>query len=282
MVYHHRTVTCPNCGNVAERTRTVDSQTLDGSPFRVCPHCGKVYFDRAYNEPAISLFKDKGGGMNFWAFMWIIIANGFVIFNIVSAIKSGGFDESAALPFIVFLVIALVFDIGLVRMIKNRIKAKEYHQKIIDRLEGKRGELSESLESSMERMSNKAYLDALRAHGVQVPEYFYERIKDSEKSDFAISGDVVEVSNSMISTTDKYSVDEKPTNIEEKTHDGITLKQAQEEKEINATDTAEEEQIEGERSTLGETVFCRKCGGKMPADSVFCPKCGEKVFSFHI
>ena len=45
MVYHYRSVKCPNCGEIADKTRTIDSQELNGSPFRVCPHCGETYFD---------------------------------------------------------------------------------------------------------------------------------------------------------------------------------------------------------------------------------------------
>ncbi len=37
----------------------------------------------------------------------------------------------------------------------------------------------------------------------------------------------------------------------------------------NAMDTSTAEKT--------ETVFCRKCGNKIPMDSYFCPECGEEV-----
>lgn len=40
----------------------------------------------------------------------------------------------------------------------------------------------------------------------------------------------------------------------------------------NAADTSTEEIAD-----TGATMFCRKCGEKIPKDSYFCPECGEEV-----
>ena len=196
MVYHYRTVHCPNCGCVADQTRTVDSQELKGSPFRVCPHCKEVYYDSAYHEPAISVYEDKGGEINFWALVWILLSNGLVIFFIVNAIKEG---EMLWAPFLFFLVIALVFDFGAGRAIYRRINAQIYHQKSINSLENSVGDKTGNLGASMERMSSKAYLDALKAHGVYVPDYFYERLQgDKAKTSIHIPDSVKTISSSMV------------------------------------------------------------------------------------
>ena len=42
--------------------------------------------------------------------------------------------------------------------------------------------MSDDLAESMERMSDRKYLDALRFRGVDVPEYFYKRIGSREGS----------------------------------------------------------------------------------------------------
>lgn len=248
MVYHYRTVTCPYCGNIADRTRTVDSQELKGSPFRVCPHCDKAYFDPAYHEVAISVYKDEGGEVNFWGFSWFLISNGLVIFFIINAITEG---KMLWAPFLIFLLIALVIDFGVGRLIYNKIHADIYHQKSIDAIEGRTKNQTGELAASMVRMSNKAYLDALKAHGVYVPDYFYERLRNGHVQTKIDMPESVETINS--------------NKVEHKDEESVEA--LEEPAEYKATN---------------EIIFCRKCGGKMPLDSSFCPKCGEKVISFHI
>ena len=177
MVYHHRTVKCPHCGKVADRTRTVDSELLKGSPFRVCPHCSTTYFDSEYKEMGLVLFEEKGGKLTFVGLVWILLSHSLVIYSLYSIIVeklSGMF-----LPLVVFGIIALLYDIGLIKMIKNRAHSAEFHQGQIDYIEGRTKERTAALIESMERLSNKDYLDALRSHGVDVPDYFYERLQSS-------------------------------------------------------------------------------------------------------
>ena len=253
MVYHYRTVNCPNCGRVADRTRTVDSQELKGSPFRVCRHCDTVYFDPDYKEVAITIFKDKGGNPNIWSYLWLIISNVVAIYTLVEAAKEGFRDlGNAWIGILLALGFAAVFDVGFIRVIRNRIHANEYHQKSLDLLEGRTEELTGELAASMERMSNRAYLNALKAHGVDVPDYFFERLNGKEANDFTIPVNIATIDNSTVQQT---------TEEVEETDDHAVSK---------------EEAIE-ERSVSIDVAFCRKCGAKIPADSAFCPKCGEKV-----
>lgn len=87
-------------------------------------------------------------------------------------------NENLVFPFFFMGILAAIFDYLVVRSIlNNTIRKKQFHQKRIDLIEGKAGEMSDELKASMNRLSNKTYLDALRAHGVTVPNYFYQRLK---------------------------------------------------------------------------------------------------------
>ena len=181
MLTYHRTVTCPRCEMIAERTSRL-SDELYGSPYRVCPCCGKTYFDPEYQEDAIAIYKSKGGKLTAGGFLWVLLSNGIVAWYIFGGIRTKTLITNSL--FFVMLGIALLFDIGLIRIIRSRLKADAYHQDQIDYLEGVGGAIPEQLAESMERVSDRKYLDALRSHGVDVPEYFYKRL-GSEEGTFA-------------------------------------------------------------------------------------------------
>ncbi len=304
MIYHYRTVKCPKCGEVADRTRTVDSQELRGTPFRVCCHCGTVYFDPDYKEEAISVFKDKGGDTSITSYLWLIISNVSAVYLLVEAAKLSFRDLGGMwIAILVALGLAVMFDVGFFRVIRNRIRAKEYHQKSIDVLEGRSGEQTGELAASMERMSNKAYLDALRAHGVAVPEYFYERLTNSSASSFVIPKEIASIDSrsvqqetkdneersESISSSDEQREEQNAAvaaafcrSLSEKVEKDKSAVQ-QETKVVEETSeivSLSDDQREGQNADVA-VAFCRKCGAKIPADSAFCPKCGVKVISFY-
>ncbi len=64
----------------------------------------------------------------------------------------------------------------MIKRIKKRMNTEVYHEEIVDLLEGRSAKLPEKYAESMERLSDRGYLDALRSHGVDVPEYFYQRL----------------------------------------------------------------------------------------------------------
>ena len=179
MVYHNRTVTCPHCKQVADRTRTVNSEILKGSPFRVCPHCKATYFDPEYKEMGLVLFEETGYEINPWSLFWFFPFNGMTIFVLYSLFKYNLFSDISylLLPLGMFGIPAVLIDYGMIRIIKNRIHSDEFHQSQIDYIEGRTKERTASLVASMNRLSNKGYLDALKSHGVNVPDYFYERLQ---------------------------------------------------------------------------------------------------------
>ena len=285
MIYHYRTVKCPKCGEVADRTRTVDSQELRGTPFRVCCHCGTVYFDPDYKEEAISVFKDKGGDPSITSYLWLIISNVSAVYLLVEAAKLSFRDLGGMwIAILVALGLAVMFDVGFFRVIRNRIRAKEYHQKSIDVLEGRSGEQTGELAASMERMSNKAYLDALRAHGVAVPEYFYERLTNTSASSFVIPKEIASIDNSSVQQETKdVEEDEEVSPNNDQRGEGRTVSAGASltVKEANEAASPSDDQRGEEPNAAIAAAFCRKCGAKIPADSAFCPKCGVKVISFY-
>jgi len=179
MVYHYRTVICPNCGKLIEKTRTVDSQFLQGSPFRTCPYCNQTYFDKEYKEMGIELFTDKGGTIKLSTIGVFLVSNGalivFVYLAIIDAIAQG-FHPFFLIPIVMFGTLSLIVDIGIIDTIYCRVHIKEHNQRKIDYIEGRGRERTSEVIESMNRLSNKDYLDALVRHGVYVPEYFFNRL----------------------------------------------------------------------------------------------------------
>ncbi len=49
----YRTTKCPYCKRVIEANKKEYSNSYFGSPFKVCPHCQRVYTDERMREPAL-------------------------------------------------------------------------------------------------------------------------------------------------------------------------------------------------------------------------------------
>ena len=195
MLHHVRMVYCPKCKGVADHANPNRSFKLYGSPFRVCRKCGATYFDPGYHEEGIDAFNNDGVLINN-----VERAIALLVFNGAAAeyFTRGWIKNSGMwLPFVILAVLALLLDYALIKSILNKINAEAYHQKWIDRLEGRYGEMPDELAESMERLSDRKYLDALRSHGVDVPEYFYKRLGCREGT-FVEPEGVVEVSLDMV------------------------------------------------------------------------------------
>ena len=110
-----------------------------------------------------------------------------------------------------FGIIALIIDVGIVRIIINRVKAANYHKKMIDYIEGRGKERSEELIKSLDRLSNKGYLDALKKHGVEIPEYFYDRLKknDNNSENPVTRQEAKTNQDSINNSTDKVGIDNR-------------------------------------------------------------------------
>ena len=177
MIHRFRVVRCPKCDFMTETRRTDGSFILYDTPYRVCSHCGATYFDPGYHEAGIDVFNDNGNQISFWGVIGLLMFNGAAVEYITSGlIKAPG----RWFYFILLLTLALILDYRFIATVWNRIHAEEYHQEQIDLIEGRDGEMSDELAESMERLSDRKYLEALRSHGVDVPEYFYKRVGSRE------------------------------------------------------------------------------------------------------
>lgn len=181
LTFYHRKADCPYCDMYTDRKELLRDFPPFGTPYRTCPKCGRVYFDSGYQEDAIAWFTDTGGEFSPGGLIASLFYNGALIFYIIECIRT---KRMSLIGFSILLIIALAFDIVFIRAIWNRIRAKEYHQKIIDTLEGRRDELPPEVAESMKRLSDRGYLDALRSHGVEVPEYFYQRLRGDAAGTF--------------------------------------------------------------------------------------------------
>jgi len=179
MVYHHHTFRCPKCNQITERVTTVDSELLYGSPFRICPHCQYTYFNPEYKEKALVLVESKGGELTFSGFLWFVISNAgllFFIYNTIALSKKEGFDSLMLLPIGLFAILSFLFDYGLIRMIRNHKHKAEFTKNQIDYIEGRTRERTPEVIESMERLSDRNYLDALKSRGISIHNYFYDRL----------------------------------------------------------------------------------------------------------
>lgn len=177
MVYHHRSVTCPHCGMIAERTRTVDSEILKGSPFRICSQCNETYFDPEYKEIGLVYFEEKGYELSITSILTVLFLHLVFFITLCSSIKDG-VVPAMLLAVGLFGILSIICDIGLVRKYKAFKNPKDFHLKQVDYIEGRSTQRSAALIESMKRLSNRNYLDALKSHGIEVPDYFYQRLKD--------------------------------------------------------------------------------------------------------
>ena len=175
MRIHPKLEKCPQCKWPLHYTQTYGSEILKGSPVRVCPYCNATFFDPDYKEWGLILFADKGDTFSIWEIIGLLMTHAALIFDFCSPAQYN-FSIKALLAVGGTFIIAVLLDCSLFRAIKNRIHSEEYHQKQIDYIEGRGKKRPTELVESMERLSNKEYLDSLKEHGIEVPDYFYERL----------------------------------------------------------------------------------------------------------
>ena len=178
MEYVYKSVKCPKCGKTTERSVS-HSREHYGSPLRVCRNCGTTYFDDSYIEKGLAEYSNKGGDVNIVTVFFPIaftVAALFFLYGIFMSIFTAGPVGTFIFAFIPFGALATLFDVGLVKSIKNHKNSDEFFKKQLDLIEGKGGYEDEELARSMSRLSDRGYLDALKSCGVEVPDYFYERL----------------------------------------------------------------------------------------------------------
>ncbi len=171
---------CPRCG---EYINHGIKGKLIGAPFRICPHCDKLYYDKAFTEPALATYAEKDVKFNWMKAVYAALPTAVSILYLNSYLK--GENSFAIVPGIAFAAIGVLFIVVLIAEIVKVAGKHEREQKIIDLFEDRRGELSEELKDSMSRLADPKYIDALEYYGVNVPDYFHERAErlSAEKAD---------------------------------------------------------------------------------------------------
>ncbi len=176
------TIRCPHCGASIERDCPPKGKTMSGSPLRKCPNCGRIYFDNAYSEAALTAFEKAEINFPWIKILYALVpTTGALVYlrQYLSAPTTG-----ALVPLIAFSVIAVFFDVMLVFELVKAVRKSKVKKAFLDRLEGCAGEAEPELRESMERLSKKDYLDTLVKCNEYVPTYFYKRIGEKPPKSF--------------------------------------------------------------------------------------------------
>ena len=173
MVQISPTIQCPHCGERV--TRETTEHRCPGSPFRRCPGCGRLYFDDAYEEPAITLLGKKPK-LNYAKILYFVVCTVGAVFYLRAWLS--GENPNVRVPALVFSAIALFFLGVLVHELAGFSKKRQRYETDCARMEGRGEPLTAELTASLERLGDKAYLDALESYGVDVPEFFRDRAKE--------------------------------------------------------------------------------------------------------
>lgn len=216
MIHHYRRVKCPHCGKDLEFNHTIDTKDLSGSPLRKCPYCGVTYFDGAYKEPAITQFTElsKDTPMPFRAAFLTLIFGGSLYSVMFMSSENWSSSILGIIIFSIFAILTVIcaftFLIHLLKFIRRLRFPEQYMSaaktKAINCLEGREGQISDELASSLARMENPLYLSALKKNGVDVPQYFYDRLENKKQAASQAYVADLNASGGVLSTT--YSPNE--------------------------------------------------------------------------
>ncbi len=168
------TVRCPHCGAQIERESPPKGKTLPGSPLRKCPDCGRIYFDNAYAEAALTAFEKAEVNFPYIKILYAAVPTLGAIVYLRQHLLTP--TTGTLVPLIAFSIIAVFFDVMLICELVKAARRGKIKKAFLDRLEGRTGETEAELRESVERLSKKDYLDALVKCNEYVPVYFYKRI----------------------------------------------------------------------------------------------------------
>ena len=168
------TVRCPHCGASIERENPPKGKLLSGSPLRKCPDCGRIYFDNAYAEAALTAFEKAEVNFPYIKILYALVPTVGAIVYLRQHLLTP--TTGTLVPLIAFSIIAVFFDVMLICELVTAARRGKIKKAFLDRLEGRTGETEAELRESVERLSKKDYLDALVKCNEYVPVYFYKRI----------------------------------------------------------------------------------------------------------
>lgn len=167
---------CSYCHDGTER-ENANGQHEIGCPRRSCPKCGRQYFDAAYEEDALHAYYLKPTMPHVVRPLLSCLIIVLINIRLVPKLMQG-----LTMPWFALASwgLASLFLIGracvsaypwLFRKRYNR----KYEESKIPIFNGTEY-ISEEFSASLHRMSNEGYLYYLISHGVDVPDFFFERI----------------------------------------------------------------------------------------------------------
>lgn len=165
---------CDYCNDGTERVLE-DNEREFGCPKRLCPRCGKAYYDGGFQEAAIYLYTAEAPLPEFYK--WLAASIFMIGLDLFAAFKLWS-NLNAVTIFVFVAATAMVF-VRMIRGLHARLHKEEYqrkfHQENLKALQGVK-KPSDALAASLERMRSEEYLYYLISHGVEVPDYFFHSI----------------------------------------------------------------------------------------------------------
>lgn len=176
------TVRCPHCRAQIAHDCPPEGETLPGSPLRKCPDCGRLFYDDVYQEPALKAYAQARVRFSWTKALYAAIPTAGALYYLVVYLKAA--NTMSAVLSIVFGAVAVFFDVLLVLELVKTVRQKRKLKELEAHLNGPAETLTPEERASMERLSSKAYLDALDKCGDDVADWFYFRLgeKPREKS----------------------------------------------------------------------------------------------------
>ena len=177
MTRYIRAVRCPHCNALIDYTNTTRKQ-LVGNPLRICGKCHQPYYDFAYLEDALAYYDSQQPAPGKLWLTFAVFASSvlLVIFAIVYSASIGSKTIFAIFAIVLSLISILLFRSALIAT--NKLHNYEaFLQELNKRMENfKSDNNNPNLKESMLRMSNPAYIDLLADNGIDIPDYFLDRI----------------------------------------------------------------------------------------------------------
>jgi len=169
---------CSYCHDGTERENPQGLHEI-GNPYRPCPRCGRTYFDAAYEEEAVHLYRMKPEKPRFPFAPVIVLCLAILPVNVEIFRQMLEGVSFYWIRLIVFWGISAFVIFKVYKGLHPWIFRKKYYRKFEEsKIPVFSGEtfVSDEFSQSLQRMSREEYLYDLIAHGVEVPEFFFRRI----------------------------------------------------------------------------------------------------------
>ena len=161
--YRSQQAACPKCGAMW----TAENKNAEANFVHVCKACGTTFIDRKWKEPALEYYYGRGRTK--------LLINALIM-PISLIFLAVWFYSGGYLPIIIAGMLTAIALWMAWRAIKSYGTASETIR--TSYLESGKG-LPDDVKQSLEWLNSKEKLDIYRESGFDVPELFYQRLKES-------------------------------------------------------------------------------------------------------